>query len=291
MQKTFSFNKKLFITLYICINLIIFSFLFLFSLITKLNNFYNLNGFNFFFSSSFLQTFYFFKNCNFIIIYLILLSLFSIIIFINNILYYNHFKLMFKGLFEIYKIHSKNIESVEKIELELKTLKEYKLTFIYFLLNFFSFFYSIFFFKTFFGLFLSEEFNNSHNLNLNYHFLWFNINEKDPLYILPLIIIFLFFIIPIIKIIIKKIKNKNIKIFNNKKEIILKALFFILKISATISCFFNSVLPLYIIITYIIRIVYNLVKTILINGKLKNNEEINKEEIKIENHKEYINEN
>ena len=291
MQKTFSFNKKLFITLYICINLIIFSFLLLFSLITNLNNFYNLNGFNFFFSSSFLQIFYFFKNCNFIIIYLILLSLFSIIIFINNVLYYNHFKLMFKGLFEIYKIHSKNIESIEKIELELKTLKEYKLTFIYFLLNFFSFFYSIFFFKTFFGLFLSEEFNNSHNLNLNYHFLWFNINEKDPLYILPLIIIFLFFIIPIIKIIIKKIKNKNTKIFNNKKEIILKALFFILKISATISCFFNSVLPLYIIITYIIRIVYNLVKTILINGKLKNNEEINKEEIKIENHKEYINEN
>ena len=86
MQKTFSFNKKLFITLYICINLIIFSFLLLFSLITNLNNFYNLNGFNFFFSSSFLQIFYFFKNCNFIIIYLILLSLFSIIIFINNVL-------------------------------------------------------------------------------------------------------------------------------------------------------------------------------------------------------------
>ena len=271
MFKFLNKNKR---KIYIIFTIIFFGLMFILSLITKWNEkTLNLNWFEFFFSAPFVEPFFILKKCEFMPVYIILLIIFATMNYVNIILYYSFLKDFLLGSKECLKIYfDKSVEPYDRVQKEIEILKTRRISFRRFILNIFSFSYSLYFFRVFFSFIFTDEIK-SFIPQENYNFLWFSLREKDSLYILPILAIIIVFVIPIVKIIVKKIQNKKIK-----KDIIYQIVFLPFKILTVISSFYSSLLVVYLGITLLIRIAFKLLKTIFNNVNFFKNEELTSEE-------------
>lgn len=116
---------------------------------------------------------------------------------------------------KIMKIHNQKCETdeeqIEKVQLMLETYEKEGMSFFEILgLVLCSFLGTYFLTFIFNGAFNFEFFTIN-----SYKILWFNLNEKDSLYILPATFVLVAFIIPFIKKLIK-IKNNKLKFLEDK---------------------------------------------------------------------------